>query len=365
MRPTPLGVVVMLLAACATPQREVAEPPAPVRCAALPLMNLAADEAAPGLVLNELRLGLAECGAVFVPSSAIESVLRDHRLRDTASLSHAAATALATATGARYVLVGTLFAYAPGPNPHIALGVRLLDAERDRLCRTASCSLRGSDFIGMLGLGAITEPGELLAEVVARVVRDLVPGGTLGCVEDEPTGTANGSVSAGVISHFRSASFARDDLRRIAILPMQNRTDRYDAAEVMAAAIADQWFRAGGIEVVERAELLAAMRQERVRSVDGMDLVTLARLGKRLGTRYFALGSIELYREEVPVGRDVVAEMEASLRLIDTEQQAIVAAVEIRRRGDDYHWILGYGTVRDPIRLAARVAREMLEAVGA
>lgn len=149
----------------AVPARSV-----PVGYAVLPLRSLGADaEGARGLQ-ERLCKALGARGAVFVGERALDVVLRDLRVRYTDSLSVADARAVREATGASFALAGVVFEFVRGKEPRLALCVRVIDLASGERVQSAFVSLRGQDFRGLLGLGAIEDVDELVERAVARVL---------------------------------------------------------------------------------------------------------------------------------------------------------------------------------------------------
>ena len=352
-------VVFGILAGCQglAPTPESSAAPASRLFAALPLRNLAGDVDAAVRIRFGLQQGLEGHGVSFVPDHELEQVLRRHRIRYTDSMSQKAVRLIARDTGADHLLLGTMLHYDPGPDPRLGVSARILDVADGNRLRSTTVSLQGSDFEGLLKIGAITDMAELELEVLAQLVSalDLHAATPLG------QGTRPGN---GLVYEYRREGFHLTDLPRIAILPPENRSKMPFAGELFAETLMDVWYRGTGVQVVERSELLAALVREKIRSMGGLDRPVLVRLGRSLGTRYFVRTILNRFAEKVAVDRWWVPEIEASLHVLDVDTGQIVAAAAIRRRGDDYFHLLGLGMEHDPIRLMQRVAQELLLVLG-
>lgn len=360
----PLTVLLPLLSAPLTGLQAASQESAarPVY-GSLPLRNLTPRPRAAGYLMGMIRTSLEARGARFVPGPDMERFLVEHRIRYTDSLSAADAAALAAETGAGYVLAGALLRYESGTVPRISLALRLLDAATGQRMQSILITLSGDDFKGVLDLGAISDVRELELEVLARVLEAFEADGSPR--SGLPLGERRGSsLSRGVRSWFVSEGFDLAEVERIVVMPLVNRTRHLGAGRQFGEVLGHEWFNLGGVQVVESSELRAALIREKVRSIDSVDPATLARVGRRLGARYFAMGSVEAYSKDIIVDQWRFPEIEVTVRIVDSESGDLVAASSVRRRGDDYHTILGLGSVEERLRLAVRVAREIVASLG-
>ncbi|MCY3001831.1 MAG: hypothetical protein NTV21_08505 [Planctomycetota bacterium] len=299
------------------------------RYALLPLRNLSDDAEASDALFARMRGELERRGASFVPQADLERQLRSRRIRYTDSLSAADLRALSDATGADFVLAGTLIDYAPGLEPRVALALRALDTRSGSRAGSSIVTLRGADFEGLLGLGRIENESELSALAVECLLS---------------------SFDEGALPH--------------AIAPQPQLRERRPPPDGGSEMLGAAWYSSSGVEIVEPGELRAALVSLRVRSMEFVDRALLAELGRRVGTRWFALGTVERFGEEAPVGNQLFPEVEATVELFDVENARVVASAGARRRGDRYQGLLGLGAVNNPLELAHRVARELVAALG-
>jgi|JI7StandDraft_1071085.scaffolds.fasta_scaffold63057_1 hypothetical protein len=333
------------------------------RYALLPLRNLSDDAQAPDALFARVRGELERRGASFVPQADLERELRSRRVRYTDSLSVADLRALSDATGADFVLAGTLIDYAPGLEPRVALALRALDTRTGARAGSSIVTLRGADFEGLLGLGRIDDERELSTLAIERLLSNFDEHALPHAVDPRPQLRERSSPPDGGWG-FQSAEFDPRVVQRVAILPLGNRSRDLDAPAVFAELLGQAWYASSGIEVVEPGELRAALVSLRVRSMEFVDSALLAELGRRVGTRWFALGTVERFGEETPVGNLLFPEVEATIELFDVESGRVVATAGARRRGDRYQGLLGLGAVFNPLELAHRVAHELVAALG-
>lgn len=357
--------LLLLLAASGAGLAPVAAAPQEqgARFALLPLRNLSDDADAPYALFARVRGELELRGASFVPEGELEGELRRRRVRYTDSVSAADVRAIADATGAEYVLAGTLIDYEPGLLPRVSLALRAIDARTGQRSASSVVTLRGEDFEGLLGLGRIEDEAELVSVAIDELLADFGSGGAPVQPAPRPdlrerTGHPKGGWG------FMVPDFDPAAVESVAVLPLNNRSMEGEGATVFAELLGDAWFGGTGVQVVEPGEVRAALVALKVRSMDFVDLQMLAELGRTVGTRWFALGSIERFGDEVIVGTLRYPEVEATIELLDVESGRIVAASGVRRRGDHYETVLGLGAVRNSIELAQRAAREIVAALG-
>ena len=334
-----------------------------VRYALIPPRNLSGVDSAPDELLGRLVRALENRGAVFVTPADIDQALRERRVRYTDSLGARDLAGLADSTGANYTMLATIFDCTGGLEPRLSFSLRALDNSNGRRALSSAVALRGVDFEGMLGLGRIEDFGLLADEAIARVLERFdehgAPRGDLaGSPSSAPPKPPDGGFG------FVREEFDLRQVERIAVLPFSNRTDHSDAAAQFSEFLGDAWFHSAGVQVVEAADLRAELISRKVRSMQFLDFARLAELGKGIGVRYFVLGSIDRWGDEVLVNDQRFPEVETTVQIVDAESGRIVAAASLARRGSDYVTILGLGAVHDPAGLALRAATEIVTALG-
>ena len=359
MKPGVAGaLLVTLLASC----NAAAEGgPAPPRYAILPLRNLTADQDLPGLLNGRLRQVLEARGAEFVPGDQLEEILAARRIRYIDTISPASARAIAEETGATHLLLGTLIANEPAFPPRIALSSRVLEVEHGRCLQSALVSLSGDDFTGLLGLGTIEDVDALAWEVVARTVDMFDQRGWPLPLEVDAKQLVYALPGPGHTQmRFVDPSLELGPGTRVVVLPFVNRSAYPQVGLLYVDVLAHAWQHALGVETLETAELLDALRRAGVRSLTDLDPAVLDEIVASVGARYTVHGTVERFEPEVPVFDDVYPELEIWLRLEDSATGAFVGGVGLRHRGDDFHRMLGLGSERDPVRLGVITARGLL-----
>jgi hypothetical protein len=349
----------LILAACAL-GAPTAGPAPQALYAELPLRNLSGDHEAAEWLSARVREALQRRGAAFVEAGRIEALLVEHRIRYTDSLSADEARMIRAATGAQHVIAGVLFEFVRGRSPHIAMGLRVLDAGSGSREQSLVVSLRGEDSRGWLGLGAVEDAEELGRQVVERLLAIFGPeGAPLSkpvCAPREPRDSEHPAPARRVE--------LPADLGRLAVMPFVNRSTRPEAGVQFREILADEWFHVHGVEVVEASELRAAMVREKIRYMHDLDMRALAAIARAASVRYFALGSVDQYGEEEQLVDGRFPVIEASIRLLDAQTGLVVASAAQRIRGDHHRQPLAFGLVRDPVVLAQQSARNLIRKLG-
>jgi len=150
--------------------------------------------------------------------------------------------------------------------------------------------------------------------------------------------------------------------RRVALLPLANLTRASDAARGAGAAVARRVAASAWLELVEPADLRAAMVDARIPSIRHLDPDRLRALGERLGTSCFLRGTIWRWREGVP-GALTGPEVELELELVDVAAGRVLWATHGARSGNDYTGLFLRGAIGSGVALTDRLVAEMLEAL--
>lgn len=301
MRPAPAMLLIapLALASCQTSGPGDFDGTAP-RYAVLPFRDFAHAPAMTGRVLEGLARELERRGAQGVPPDALEGILRERRIRHTESVSAEQARAIGAATGANHLLLGAVLDAAPGPDPRLCVALRVLDPRDLSLLSAQIVALRGADFEGLLGLGAIEDPIELADEVLARLLERFDPRGhprpprrptERGPLDGPPPPTPTAV-------RYVEPSFDAQHPGRIVLFPLENRSQQTGAGAVFAGVLANEWSSRPGAIVVEASEVRAVMIREGLRSIESVDFEFLRRLGKKVGARYLVTGSVEAFRDD-------------------------------------------------------------------
>jgi len=130
-------------------------------------------------VTEVVRAELFRQGVATVPPGTVTDTLRRHRLLAWGGVDDASRAALGEASGARYVLTGTVEAYEVGggslePEPHVTIALRLIDCRTGRIAWTGSRDRRGWDGFDLFHLGRTYTRGQLAQQMTHHLVTRLL-----------------------------------------------------------------------------------------------------------------------------------------------------------------------------------------------
>ncbi len=121
----------------------------------------------------------------------------------------------------------------------------------------------------------------------------------------------------------QTKSFMRDEvnlsyIQTVAVLPFENLGGGAGAAQRTREITMTQLLASGLFDVVDKGRVDSTLRAEAIEAGAPMDGPTMRRLGQRLGTQAFILGSVE-QEAGARTGGAVYPEISLTLRLVDTE----------------------------------------------
>jgi hypothetical protein len=346
-RPAPLLALALALAAPAAAAGGE-------RVLLLPLEDVPRATAARQAIGAAVEAALRGKGYELVEAGDVEPLLRERRIRFLDSVTAADAVALLSATAADALVLGTILAWDPaGADPSAAVAVRVVGPKGDLLFADL-VGLTAAETEGAFGLGRAAGPDELARRLVARLLAPLPPGRITAL---HPRRPARGGAAPRV---FRARDLPPAP-RRIAVLPLQNLTDRRDAPRVLDAALQQRLAERPDLVPVEPAELRAGLVRGKLRAPAQLSPEQLRRLGALLGTPLFLRGTIFAYG---PSGDAIggAPEVELYLTLVDVESGRTLWSGLHRRSGLEAEGLLRLGAIRDAATLSSRVVAELLEA---
>lgn len=144
---------------------------------------------------------------------------------------------------------------------------------------------------------------------------------------------------------------------RLAVAPVQDRAGDPELAAAVEAEV--RGALAAGHELVDPTELRDALRRGRIRSVDHATADDLRAVAQETGAdRVVSVTLHQALRAEPP-------RVSVSARVWDATSGAMDWAGFEARSGLDGRTVLGLGVVHDPVRVAARVGRELATGLSA
>lgn len=317
----------------------------PASVVVLPLSKVAAGPT--GTLEAAMRRTLEARGWTVIQGDPVERFLEERRIRYLDSLSAEDFDAVRREMNATAVVTGSVLAWREGTNPLIAVAARMLDAEGEVIWGDVVAA-SSAEWEGALGFGRHATAESLAGEVAVRLL-ERIP---------RPGEARRPSLNAGRFASgpatYRSASHPRGQTRRVCILPFASTIA--DAGRISMEILTVRLEATGDFDVVEPAELRAAMRAAKLRSIAAMTSSELAELGKHLGTTLFLRGNVHALRE-ASGGR---SEIQFDMTLSDVASGEIVWAVTHQRRGGDYAKLFQRGTIENVVTLADRAISEAI-----
>jgi TolB-like protein len=321
------------------------------RIAILPTQNLTGARAPVGQVGEWLRRAVAAGELEVVPEAGVDEVLAKFRIRSVSGLDRDGAAALRAGLAVDAVLVSSLDVHLPGKQPAISITARLVSTEDPpRVLWMDRVAASGDDAPGLLGLGVVDRLDVLQALSVARLAASLFGGPSAQCAA-EARFTSR--------TRFASVELRAPDRRRVAVLPFQNLSDRRDGGEVIALELVRQLAASGAYEVVEpglvRRELLA----DRIVLEGGVSIVNATTVLKALGADLALSGTVhDLTGATTHAG---IPSVSFSVEVLDRRTELLAWSSTSSGRGDDRVRFFGLGLVNNPLDLACRLARPVVD----
>jgi len=316
------------------------------RLAVLPFQALVRGQSARAVVMPVVAAALAAKGYDVVAGERVEQVLQAERIRYLDSLLPDQLGSMLALLGADAAVLGTVVEYVPGPDAAIALHIRVVS--REGVLWSELVALRASESAGALGDGKARNGEELVRIACKRALESLPRDGKLARVNRPYRPGHTPRV-------YRARELFSRSSRRICILPIENLTSDPRATRVIATALQDVLDRTPSVEVVQPAELRAALVTTGVRNLTDLTPDAAKALSGAMGTTLFLRGTILRYMESTP-------ELELYLSLTDLASGRVLWSGLSRREGADYQtWTRSKGE-RNHAMLAERVVAELIQA---
>ncbi len=152
---------------------------------------------------------------------------------------------------------------------------------------------------------------------------------------------------------------ASGELKKIAVLPFYNISERRDAGKMVANNFVTEIFIDGRYRVEEPGNVIQFMLHENVSVVGEMGIDRIKILGRRLGVDGVLVGIVDAFDD----GARSSPRVSITARLVDSETGTIVWSASDNKSGDDYIIAFGVGKVRSANALAQKVVRHMIKKI--
>jgi TolB-like protein len=143
------------------------------------------------------------------------------------------------------------------------------------------------------------------------------------------------------------------DIKRIAVLPMENFTsDEYAGEKVRRLVITELLLR--GIDVIEPGEVTKVFREANIRSLGSIKIKDIQNMGKELGVEAVMIGSVEAFG--ISRGISVTyPEVTINLLLLEASSGSIIWSIRHTEGGASF-WTRHFGAEGITLSEAARKA---------
>jgi len=322
----------------------------------LPLDNVSGVPDVPLEVSVRLAKAIEAKGWRVAPVADVEPLLEQERVRYLDAIDDAVRDKIIAATGAKAIVSGTLYLYADGRNPTVAVSARMVRAD-GTLAWADAAELSADDGVQLCGFGRKANAAEVRDEAVEQLTKRFPRAG-------EETGVVAGHSKPWLMrgpASFRVADLDPSTPHKVCVLPFENDASVPEAARVVADLLAIRLAAANGFEVVDPARLRAAALDAHIGSFRSISSEDLQRLAAAVGTTLFIRGTVFDYLDAA--GRPgVESRVDVELSLVDVQSGRVLWTVQHERKGNDYVGFLMLGAVTNAVSLTDRVVSEMIAA---
>jgi hypothetical protein len=346
------ALLAVALAACAHGQKPVRQ----VRLAVFPPVILASGS----VPMQELRRlvedSLRKQRFEVVELAAMEMFLARHRVRYTGGLERETAIAASSELGVEGVVITSIEAYQASP-PRLSVTQRLVSTgEAPAIVWIDGASRSGDESPGFLDLGIVTDPGRL----ATSMFRDLAA--SLAAFRDGAGPRASGCATAGRFAprnSFRAPALGSGAIRRVAVLPFLNETQRRGAGEALALEFVRQLEATGTFKVVEPGLVREELLRYRIVMESGVSLDTARVVTELLRTDLVLTGYVRDYDD------GSIPKVDFTVLLLDNANSEVLWQSTSHNQGNDGVFFFDAGSVGTAAGLACRMAREVVVAINA
>ena len=259
----------------------------------------------------------------------LRPVLRAHRVRVVGQIGQTGMEVIASETGARLAIVGSIDIYEPDRSFEILISARLVDLETGGVLTAVSVGKTVQETERVFGRGR--------AEAIEAVI---VP------VVEEFMARIGPSLSGERPSHRQNRPCGL-----IALVPLDDYSERRHGAEVVlnlmiSELVAREW------DVIEPGILHEILLDEQLTARGGITDEVLEMVREQLGVCFVVTGELEFFTI-TPSGIDVsVPRLGYGLRLIDARSGRLLASIDLDRDGSDGETLFAHGREYSMARLA-------------
>jgi len=324
-----------------------------LRVAVYPVENLSGTPAPLKEIRGSLIDTIKSMGFQLLDEDLLQKFMARHRIRYTGGLDGETAKAFKDETGVGAVLVTSVSLYSPTDPPKFGLTSRLVSTgEKPEILWMDSVSLAGDDSPGILGLGMIEDP-KLLREKAVRLLGQSLVRSFLG---EKNTEGASGKFRPRV--SFRSPAFDPKRRYTVAVVPFFNRSDRKNAAEMLALLFVQHLRDAGNISVIEPGLIREVFLESRLIMDQGLSLPNAEIIFKYLDADLILTGYVMNYQDyQGTFGKPKV---DFFVSLLESKSKEVVWSSNSYNEGDDGVFFFDFGRVNTAGSMASQMTRSVV-----
>ncbi len=351
----------LCLAGCSgalPPATNTARPGAAPRIAVMPVSNLSGASVPVSEVRRSLIRSLESRGAAVLDDPSLEQFMARHRVRYTGGIDGETGRALKEETGTDAVLFAAVEAATVHGTPRFALTARLVSAGSEPAVIWAdSRALAGDDAPGLLELGLIRQPRDLREKAITQLAGSLVS--ALAGLPQHDRGLPSSFQPRRV---YRSAALEACRAYRVAVIPLQNKTEQEHAGEIVALEFIAAMKRfPRDFEIVEPGVVRSGMLRYRLIMEQGLSLANADVLFEVLQADLILMGNVSSYEDDQ--GISGAPRVSFSPVLLAREGRSIAWSSNSYNQGDDTVHFFDIGRVSSAAAIARLATRATVKAM--
>jgi hypothetical protein len=332
----------------------------PFLVAVLPVENLSGKPGPLKEIRRSLTDGLRDRGIAVLPDRELDRFMARHRMRYTGGINRELAQAFLRETGTNGVLVTALEFLSEGPPPKISFLARLVTTgDNPTILWMKSLGMSGDDHPGILGLGLIFAPEEILRKAVGTTLDSLA--------RSVPDGMSKVPVRSARGGKYRPKRFYRSpDLNigkegpvTVAVIPFLNTGLRKNAGLLMEQHFVDRLAQVENVRVIEPGVVREVLLQQRVIMQGGVSVPQAALLFSMLEADLLLAGNVAEYQDSGGGGGGT--KVDFSVVAFDAKSRLVVWSSWSDNRGDDGVFFFDAGEVRTASVMVSQMIRSVVE----
>ncbi len=332
------------------------------RIAVFPFENLSGTPAPIKDIRRSFIDRLAAKGFHVIDDGALEKFMANHRIRDTGGVDLPTAQAFKKEIGVEGVLITSVELYSDVIPPKMALTSRLVSTgDRPTILWMDGVGRAGDDSPGILGLGLIEDPRNLLDKVLNSLCESL---SQYVSTKNYGIDTRQGGKKFRPKIAYRSPLLMDEDRKyTLAVIPFFNESTRKNAAEIAVLHFVRELTKLGNFTVIELGVVKQKLLNARIIMIDGISLMDADLISNSLEADLVLTGRVMDYQDyEGSVGKPKV---NFSVTIVERKSRKVVWNSYSRNEGDDGVFFFDWGKVNTAHAMMSRmvqmIAREISE----